>query len=156
MPKNGCVFPYSITLSENGVVNVFPTAEILITTKEGEQMAFLLLVDSGATTTALPKHDAEAIGIKAENGSPFLITGIGGETINGWKHEVNIEQGEEKFKIPLAFLDGNTPRVLGREKIFDQFNIIFEENRRRTTFVKTHSEEGNSISEIISLLGKPN
>ena len=82
---NGYVFPYGITLSEEGKITTFPAAEVGFTTREGERITLLLLIDSGATISALPKTDAEVLGFSAEDGIPVLIAGIEGKAIRGWR-----------------------------------------------------------------------
>ena len=61
MLKGGSVFPYGISLDRDGVVSVFPAAEVLFLTATGEKLTFMLLVDSGARVSALPKFDAETL-----------------------------------------------------------------------------------------------
>ena len=150
MPKGGFVFPYGISLSRDGKVSVFPAAEVLFPTADGEQAAFLLLIDSGATVSALPKFDAEILGIKAEGGVPTMVAGIGGTAIQGWRHELSAILGEEEYKIPLIFLDSQeAPRVLGREGVFERFTIVLEEDKQRSAFVDIRSKESQVIGNVV-------
>lgn len=153
MPENGFVFPYGITLNEDGQVSVFPAAEVLFSTKEGERIALFLLVDSGATISALPRSDAEVLGIEADRGEPLTVAGIGGEMIQGWKHKVDVVLGDQKHRLPIIFLDQqNAPRILGREGIFDQFTLVFQENKNRTGFLENNAREADAVSEILNKL----
>src|SRR3989338_1381430 len=102
---NGHVFPYGITLSEGGKITAFPAAEVGFVTKGGERLTLFLLVDSGATISALPKTDAEALGFSAEDGVPVLIAGIEGKAIRGWRHEISITLQNGQYNLPFVFLD---------------------------------------------------
>jgi len=79
------IFPYGITLRDGGMVDVFPAAEIFFLSKNGEWISLFFVIDSGATTSALPKNDAKSFGIHAEVGIPTSIRGIGDIVLNGWK-----------------------------------------------------------------------
>ncbi|MDO8474276.1 MAG: retropepsin-like aspartic protease [bacterium] len=151
--SNGYVFPYGITLSEGGKITTFPVAEVGFTTREGERITLFLLIDSGATISALPKTDAEALGIVAENGVPVLIVGIDGKSIQGWRHEISTTLQNEQYNLPFVFLNNEeAPRILGREGTFDRFTVIFQEDRQRSALVKTQAEESSAIGKTIDTL----
>lgn len=154
MPKTkGLIFPYAIKLRKDGKIETFPAAEAIFYSKEGDKISLLLIVDSGATISALPKEDAEVLGIKPENGIPFLISSIAGERINAWKHEITAYLGQEIIRLPIAFLDSSsTARVLGRAGIFNHFTIIFEEEKQRTGFIKKGTSLASNIQKILNKL----
>lgn len=155
MSHNRIVFPYGITLREGGVMDVFPAAEISFPTQGNEWVTLFLVVDSGATISALPKNDAAVFGIDAEKGRVLSVTGINGEIIRGWQHECRIRIGKEIIKIPLVFLNAEaSPRVLGRAGIFDCFTIVFEEQKKRSGFIDKDSKEAKAISSIIDKIKK--
>jgi hypothetical protein len=79
------MFPYGITLEENGAVYLFPAAEVGFSSPAGGWFTLFLLVDSGAVTSALPKSDAAAFGIDPEKGHKTAIADIAGMPIRGWK-----------------------------------------------------------------------
>lgn len=113
------VFPYSITLEEDGRPHLYPAAEIGFPAKDGGWFTLFLLVDSGAVTSALPKQDASAFGIDAEAGRAQAIVGIEGVAIKGWEHIVRIHLGDELLDISLLFVDSEkAPRVLGTRRDF--------------------------------------
>lgn len=144
------LFPYGITLKEGGKIALFPAAEVALRAKEGEYLSLFLVIDSGATISALPKSDASMLGIVAENGMPIVVGGIEGKPIPGWRHTLSIKLGDEEIKIPFMFLDtDDAPRVLGREGIFDRFSIVFEESKRRTGFLTEGARETIDVTKIL-------
>lgn len=148
--NKGLVFPYGIRLKEGGVIETFPAVEISFLSKDGEKLSLFLIVDSGATISALPKGDAEVLGIQPESGIPLLISGISGEVIKGWRHKIPIYLGNEKIRLPAIFLDNESaPRVLGRAGMFNCFTIVFEEEKQRTGFIKKHSPQAHNIQKIL-------
>src|SRR3989344_6822437 len=121
--RKSCLFSYGITLQDSGDVTMFPAVEVCFQHNKGWVPAFLL-IDSGATISALPKSDALVLGVVAEQGTHMAVKGIGGAPVSGWRHNIRVKLGENILKIPLVFLDElQAPRVLGRagifEKIFD-------------------------------------
>jgi len=153
MSKGGSVFPYGISLDRDGVVSVFPAIEVLFFISGGEHAAFMLLIDSGARVSALPKFDAETLGIEAEKGVPTMVTGIGSEVIQGWRHEVPIILQEDQFTIPVLFLDNEfAPRILGREGVFDRFTALFQEEKRRSALVANNTKQSQAIEKVLDEL----
>lgn len=148
------VFPYGITLKKGGKIDIFPAVEALFPSKDGEYFSLFLLVDSGAAISALPKSDALAIGFDAEKGDRISIGGIGNEFIHGWIHELNVKIVEENMILPIAFLDSECPRILGRAGIFERFTIIFEESKRRSGFLSQRSREARSIQKLLDNIFK--
>jgi hypothetical protein len=150
MMSSMLVFPYGITLEENGHLHVFPAAEVGFPAQDGGWFTLFLLVDSGAVTSALPQQDASAFGIDPETGRARAIAGIGGVAMKAWEHVVRSRLRDELLDIPLIFLDSDTaPRVLGREGIFDRFTIIFEETKRMTGFLKAESQHAQSTQRML-------
>ena len=144
------VFPYSITLEEDGRPHLYPAAAVGFPSKDGGWFTLFLLVDSGAVTSALPKQDASAFGIHPEAGRAQAIVGIEGMAMKGWEHVVRIRLGDELLDIPLLFVDSDkAPRVLGREGIFDRFTIVFEEAKRRTGFLGAASEQAQRTQRML-------
>jgi hypothetical protein len=133
-----------------GHVAIFPAAEVFFQNQEGEWAAALLLIDSGATISALPKSDAQVFGITAEQGERMDIRGIGPKPIVGWRHELPLKLQDNQLVLPVVFLDTpQAPRVLGREGIFDHFTVVFEESRRRTGLIAEHTHAEQDIRKIL-------
>lgn len=110
-----------------------------------------MLIDSGATVSAMPKSIASLLGIKLKAGEPIHIFGIGGRSIRAWRHEILVTLGNEVIKLPVAFMNSNnSPRVLGREGIFDQYTVIFEETKQQSAFLGDKTEEADHVQKVVS------
>ena len=147
------LFPYGITLQEGGKVALFPAAEVQFSTKDGDRVSLFLIIDSGATISALPKSDANAFGVEVESGVSTVVAGIEGTPIQGWRHELMIGIGNNTIPIPFLFLDSpDAPRILGREGIFDRFTVVFEEIKRRTGLLSDGMREARNVSTILDTI----
>jgi len=148
------VSPYGITLKENGNLEIIPVVKVEFLSKEGDWLSLFLIIDSGATISALPKSDAISFGIDIYKGKQIVISGISGEKLTGWQHQISARLGNEIFQLPVIFLDRDiTPRVLGRAGIFEYFLLIFEESHKRTGFVKENQKEARIIQKILNRFG---
>jgi hypothetical protein len=144
------VFPYGVTLRDTGHIDIFPAAKVEFLDKEGEWFSLFLLVDSGATVSALPKSDAEVFGLDVGTGRPTPVFGIGERGLTGWWHEIPVLLGGYKLRLPILFLDSaDAPRVLGRKGVFEQFTVVFEESRRRTGLIAEHTHAEQVIRKIL-------
>lgn len=153
MAKISFVFPYGVRFREGGLFDIFPVANVFFRSQTGERFSLLLVIDSGAAISALPKSDAIGLGIKPKDGVPFSVTGIGVRRVRAWRHEVTVEMGTESFTLPLVFLDHDAaPRVLGREGIFDRFTIAFDEQKRRSGFFGDGTKEARRVSKILDAI----
>lgn len=147
--SNPAIFPYGITLKQGGEISTVPVAELSFLNKEGEWLSLFLIIDSGATISALPKSDAAVFGIEAEKGKLMVISGIGGEKLRGWQHQISGRLGEKIFSFPAVFLDGNVvPRVLGRDGIFEKFILVFDEKLRQSGFFENGSKQVKTIRDF--------
>lgn len=150
------VFPYKIVLRENGAIDIVPIAEVGFKTKDGEMISLFLIIDSGATISVLPKSDAKSLGVNIEKGKPVMISGIGGEKIGGWLHQIKVWLKEIPVNLPTVFLGREIgPRVLGRAGIFENFLIVFQEKRKRTGFLKEGKREAGVIQKILDRVQSP-
>lgn len=131
-------------------MSVFPAAKVTFQTSEGEALTFFLIVDSGATVSALPKSDGEMFGVKVEQGIPETLTGINGVPLHGWRHTLAIKLDAMSLRVPFVFLEGeDVPRVLGRGGIFDRFTIVFEEGQKRTGFIDEERAAATAIRSVL-------
>ena len=153
MPRS-CFFSYGISFHESGRVTTFPAAYVNIQDQKGEWASFVLLIDSGATISALPAADASLLGVDAKRGERIAIIGIGGKPVRGWRHELRARLGENQITLPLVFLDDpQSPRVLGRTNIFEQFTVVFEERKHRTGLIGERTQEEKEIRSVLDRIG---
>lgn len=150
MYKSIC-FPYGITMQESGNLAIFPAATVILQMKNGDELPLVMLIDSGATVSAMPKNVAALLGIDYKDGEHLNIYGIGGKHIRAWQHNVSVRIGANTIQLPIAFMDNNNaPRVLGRKGIFDAYTVVFEEKNRRSAFVNTVTTEAQAIEKTLS------
>lgn len=88
------------------------------------------LVDSGATISIFGEETATSLGIKIESGRKTMLGGVGGRIV-GYIHNVHVRIARKEFLCPIVFSREYTVsfNLLGREKFFKQFKIIFEERK---------------------------
>ena len=140
------VFPYGIRFQENGRVEVFPAAEILVLGRGSKGLRTLFHVDSGATTSVLSSRDALALGIDYRQGQKTLVRGFSGEALLGYRGVVALEFGRRRIKIPIIFVEHDfLPRILGREGVFPHFGVLFYEAKKKTAFLDTNKKEIRGI-----------
>lgn len=135
--KNILIFPYGINLKRDGKIGLIPVAPVKIFSDDKSLfLNIILLVDSGAEVTLLTSEDARLLNINKEEGKKIIISGISKNSITGYAHNLPIVLGEKEIKAPVIFSNSkDTPRVLGRQKIFEQFYVIFDEKNHRIIFV---------------------
>ncbi len=135
------IFPYGIKFQEDGQIAIFPAIEVSVLGRRQKGIRALFHIDSGATTSILPKSDADVLGIEAEIGRKILIRGVSGESLVGYRHLLNFQFNQLKLKAPAIFVENPfVPRILGREGIFSRFGILFDEPKTRTAFLDVRKE----------------
>lgn len=150
MPEAGNIlFPYGIRLREDRTVDAFPAARISFAAPNGEWLSLFLAIDSGAAISALPKSDAFMLGVRPEDGLQLPISGVSGRTVSGWRHSVRARIGSVQLRLPVVFLNGSAPRVLGRAGVFSRFSLIFEEEKQRSALLKTDSRDARTLRRML-------
>jgi hypothetical protein len=138
------VFPYGIRFQEDGIIDVFPMAELDVLGKGGVGIRAAFHIDSGATTSVLPADDGEALGLGIKQGKKILVRGILGVAAKGYVHEVTVQLEAIRFRIPVIFvLDTVVPRILGRAGVFPRFAIVFDEIKQRTALLDARKDRKN-------------
>lgn len=93
------------------------------------------LVDSGATISIFGDETANSLGINIVSGKRIILGGVGGRIV-GYIHNLKIRIANKEFFCPIVFSREYTVsfNLLGREAVFNQFRIIFEENKHLLKF----------------------
>jgi hypothetical protein len=92
-------------------------------------------MDTGADTLTLPKHMISLLGINKNSLTQSLSQGIGKKLVKTWEGKILIEFCERNFPVRCSFTDNNkTPFLLGKEDVFDKFNVIFNNEEQLTIF----------------------
>lgn len=88
------------------------------------------LIDSGATISIFGEETANSLGIDIESGKKTILGGVGGRIV-GYIHKVKIRIAGKEFLCPIVFSHEYLVsfNLLGREAVFKQFRIIFEEKK---------------------------
>ena len=107
-----------------------PKIPVFLKTRFGFK-SFPFLLDTGADFTMLPASFAEVIGLKLDCLPKTHSYGIEGRGITVFVAKILLKLGKIPFEA-TAFLSTNesTPLILGRQGLFDRFNIRFD-NRRK-------------------------
>ncbi|MDI6795046.1 MAG: retropepsin-like aspartic protease [bacterium] len=93
------------------------------------------LVDSGADMTLFPKGVGEKLGFKIREGEEIKsISGVSG-SLPVVHRRIKLRIGEFEFDAPVAWaLEEEVPLLLGREVVFDKFDIEFRQAERKIIF----------------------
>lgn len=87
----------------------------------------IMVADSGADYTILPRYWAGNLGINLEKEAKIYKTsGVGGDVksyfIKSWK----VKLGNKNMSIPIGFLDkDDVPPLLGRQNFMEDIKTIF-------------------------------
>jgi len=119
------IFPYQ----KNSLGDFFPVIDFLISNNVRSVRIFAL-VDSGATISIFKEDVAQQLSIRIESGKEIYLGGVGGR-IKGYIHKLEMEIAGKKILCPVVFSNEYTVsfNLLGREVVFNQFRIIFEEKK---------------------------
>lgn len=114
-----------------------PVAPILLTNpKKSDKFIFVTMyIDSGADVTMIPLKAGEVLGFNYEKKKVFQMHGISG-SLSCILEKAQIKIGERSFTADITWaLTDNAPFLLGRRNIFEHFKIIFNEKKKKITFV---------------------
>jgi hypothetical protein len=97
------------------------------------------LVDSGADLSMAPYDLFRELGKRWQDGQPMTLRGISRRKICmvlGRVHPVDILVPEigQWITIPVCFVRGKAPFLLGQEGLFDHFVVTFDRLAGKTTF----------------------
>jgi hypothetical protein len=133
-------FKYKEVANPEGVKKKRPM--VPVTLSNGDvSFEILALLDSGADSTAIPQEMAEVLGLDL-SGKKDKSHGIGG-TVDSINSRVNvaIQKGHEHYSmtidVKVLLKDGlQLPPLLGRSGFFDEFEITFNEHKKKITLKK--------------------
>ena len=105
------------------------TPKVLIKLAHGEDVTedFYALLDSGADLTTFPYDIADFFDIDPEAGLENTVAGICGSGTTYIHDGFRIEILGRWHSTRIAFLDGLPFPILGREGLFDQYRVTFNE-----------------------------
>ena len=127
-------FPYQKEKSKLFGEIYRPIGEFEIETKLG-WIPILAYIDSGADITLLPMSFIRALEIKVEEEDIKDIGGVGGGKVPVIIKEVNMKICDKIFdaRVAVALIE-NIPYLLGREDVFDHFEVCFRQKKKTICF----------------------
>ena len=125
-------------VTPSGKVVYRPTLVLEIKEKTGI-VEHRFIVDSGADMSLMPKRVADEMSIDWKKGEKAKMKGIAEERmcwVEGRIHEIDVIIPDLKLEIqiPVCFVKGNAPFLLGRDGFFDYFKVTFEKFKLKTVF----------------------
>ncbi len=114
-----------------------PIAELEVETRAG-WMTLLAYIDSGADISILPASFLKAFGVTVGEEEIWEVRGIGGAKVPVIMKDVRMKVGQQVFdsKIAIALVE-DVPYILGREGVFDKFEICFRQKEKIVEFKPT-------------------
>ena len=126
-------FPYQFRLAENHRIP-YPIVTIFLETVRGHR-EFSFIMDTGADNLTLPYYMITLLGVKKQSLIESESQGIGKELVKTWEGNIPIIFCNRKFNIHCSFTNNDkTPLLLGKEGIFDFFNVTFNNDKQETIF----------------------
>ena len=128
-------FDYRPERSRTGEVIFRPVAKVYLLRSENEWVAEYFYIDSGADYTLIPYRMGRFLGLERIATEVKEIGGIGGVIATRFAVvPMKIEEHEFDCTIAWAQIE-RVPFLLGRENVFDHFDITFQQRKKKTIFV---------------------
>lgn len=126
-------FPYQYGFYDNRKIP-YPIVTIQLYTTRGVRN-FSCIMDTGADTLTLPKYIMKLLGIDDKSLRESYSQGIGKRLVRTWEGKIMINFCGKKMSVYCSFTDNNkTPLLLGKENVFDLFNVAFDNDHQTTIF----------------------
>lgn len=118
-----------------GEVVFRPVAKVYLLRTEGEWIAEYFYVDSGADYTLIPYRMGRFLGLDGIATEVKEIGGIGGVVAVRFAI-VPMKIEAHQFDCPIAWAQiERVPFLLGRDRVFEHFDITFRQRNKKTIFV---------------------
>lgn len=124
-----------------------PFAQIEIQGSDGTFHTLALQIDSGAVVSLLRRSMADLLRIKLDKGKWIDVTSVGGAKTEAYVHELQTRFDEKiAYAVPFAIATVETvPNLLGRLKVFDFLQLIFDGTFQETTIAAPWLDESNKL-----------
>jgi len=128
-------FEYRQERLRTGEIILRPVAKAYLMRREGEWIAEYFYVDSGADYTLIPYRMGRFLGLEEIASEIKEMRGIGGViAVRFADVPMRIETYQFDCTIAWAQIE-RVPFLLGREKVFEHFDVIFQQRRKKTIFI---------------------
>lgn len=108
-----------------------------------------MLVDSGADISVISKEFGEELGLKlADNEKIYKANGVGGGILQYVEREIYFRfDGVHAIKVPVAWMQDEqySEMIIGREVIFDLFDITFKQAEELIIFELRGKKNGIKV-----------
>ena len=137
-------FDYRQERLRTGKVVLRPVAKVYLFRSGSEWIAEYFYIDSGADYTLIPYRMGRFLGLDGIASEVKEIGGIGG-VIAVRLAAIPMRIGEYRFDCTIAWAQiERVPFLLGRENVFEYFEITFQQRIRKVVFVW----HGEKLSQI--------
>lgn len=139
-------FDYRQEKQRSGEIIYRPVAKVYLLKSENEWIAEYFYVDSGADYTLIPYRMGRFLNFESKASEVNEIGGIGG--IIGVRYvNVKMKMQDFQFNCKLAWAQiERVPFLLGRQDVFECFDIIFQQ-RNNKTFFEWQKNRGSSLQQ---------
>jgi hypothetical protein len=113
-----------------------PVVELKLKSKDGKEISYSALIDSGADYCLFHGIIGEQIGLNVKKGKPLNFYGTGGRTQTAYFHEImfSIEGTEITTMVGFSYgLESLNVGLLGQTGFFNKFKIEFDLQKRIIT-----------------------
>ena len=127
--------PYVKERASSDTLKVFPDVQGVYRPKikiaveyNGIKQKVFALIDSGADSCLFPRDIGEVLNIDVRKGLPIMYTGIGGQQVPFYFHEVTVFFDQYSFKTMAGFAHAGigTGGILGQRGFFENFAVKFD------------------------------
>lgn len=128
-------FNYRPERTRTGEIIFRPVAKIYLLRSESEWIAEYFYVDSGADYTLIPYRMGRFLGLERIALEVKEIGGVGGSIAARFAVvPMRIEVHQFDCTIAWAQIE-RVPFLLGREDVFEYFDITFQQRKKKTVFI---------------------
>jgi hypothetical protein len=129
-------FPYMPEPDAAGRLVFRPYVRIHLQAADETWHLFEPFPDAGADLTLLREDDCEKLGYPPTAGQEGSIRGVCSGSTPIYIHTLRMRLGTEEFNCRVAFAVGaQVPRRLGRQGVFQQFKVCYDDVRQVIEFI---------------------
>ena len=122
-------FPYQYGLLDHKKIP-YPIVYVYLFTILGKRR-YSFIFDTGADYMMLPKYMATVLGIDLKSLKKSQARGINKTKVTIWEGTIPVAFCGLTFDVHVSFTNNNkTPLLLGKQDIFDRFNILFDNDHQ--------------------------
>jgi hypothetical protein len=128
-------FKYRAEIGRKGIVINRPVADIELKSKTNEWIECHPYIDSGADVTLIPLSLGRLLGLEIAKDKIESLYGLGKQGVPVIFQTVEMKIGKYEFETEIAWaLTEEVVPLLGRNGVFDKFNVYFKQSRQIVEF----------------------